>query len=140
MEVPEEAVAVAVRLHPYAKMTGTIFFDDLSLKVIGTATALGGDGNTTALRFELLDNYPNPFNPTTTIGYTLPEAGQVSLDIYNLLGQHVRSLVNEDQAAGTHRIVWDGKDSSGKSLGSGVYFYQLRTNRAVTVKRMVLVK
>ena len=63
-----------------------------------------------------------------------------SLEIFNLLGQHVRTLVDKEQSAGQYQITWDGKDEFGKSIGSGIYFYQLRTKNAVTVKRMVLLK
>lgn len=90
--------------------------------------------------FELYQNYPNPFNPGTEIEYTLHKPAQVSLQIYNLLGQKVKTLVNEYQPFGSHHIVWDGKNEQGKKVSSGVYFYRLEVNEISETKRMVLLK
>lgn len=94
-------------------------------------------------RFELKANYPNPFNPSTTIAYDLPaNAGNqvVSLVIYNQLGQAVRSLVNEPQMMGSHTVTWDGRDDAGKAVASGVYFYQLRYGEHRATRKMLLVR
>jgi hypothetical protein len=103
----------------------------------------GGDiawvfGNPT--EFLLRQNYPNPFNPTTTIEYQLPSRGTVQINIYNSLGQLVRSLVNEQRDAGTHSVVWDGRDNGGNAVATGAYFYQLRVNGLAQSKRMLLLK
>ncbi|MCB0278339.1 MAG: T9SS type A sorting domain-containing protein, partial [Calditrichaeota bacterium] len=91
--------------------------------------------------FALLGNYPNPFNPTTTIRYNLAENTHVQINIYNVLGQKVRSLLNRFQLAGSkYDIIWDGLDDAGKSVSSGVYFYQLVTPQFRETKRMLLVK
>ena len=90
--------------------------------------------------FELSQNYPNPFNPGTEIKYTLQKPAQVNLQIYNLLGQKVKTLVNEYQPFGSHHIVWDGKNEQGKKVSSGVYFYRLEVNEISETKRMVLLK
>lgn len=74
---------------------------------------------------ELLGNYPNPFNPSTTISYYLKNRGFVSIDIYNIRGQKVISLVNEEKSAGNHSVVWDGSNRQGAKVGSGVYFYRM---------------
>ena len=74
---------------------------------------------------DLLQNYPNPFNPTTTIEYTLFGSGKVVLAVYNILGQHIRTLIQDYQTSGTHRRIWDSTDNSGKRVVSGVYFYKL---------------
>jgi hypothetical protein len=139
-DVSQEVKAMSVRLHIYELITGTIYFDDLSVKVIGKADAIDDLSKNMPLEFDLANNYPNPFNPTTTIAYTIPDAGKVTLEIFNVLGQHIQTLVNEDQVAGRYQVMWDGKDKSGNTIGSGIYFYQLTTNRAVTVKKMVLLK
>ncbi len=139
-EVPEGAGAMSARLHPYAKITGTIYFDDLTIKVIGKASDLGERDNNSPLTFELGNNYPNPFNPTTTIEYSIPDAGRVTLEIFNILGQNMLTLVDENQSTGRYQVVWDGKDKAGSLVGSGIYFYQLRTKNAVTVKKMILLK
>ncbi|MFQ5864383.1 MAG: T9SS type A sorting domain-containing protein [bacterium] len=74
---------------------------------------------------KLFQNYPNPLNPSTTIEYQLPHSGHIILRIVNLLGQEIKTLVDESQTAGTYSVVWDGQDSFGKDVASGVYFYQL---------------
>ena len=89
----------------------------------------------------LHNNYPNPFNPNTTISFALPEESKVNLTIYNIKGQKVRSLVNEEMNRGIHRKVWNGKDSSGKVVSSGVYFYKLSVNgKTNAIKKCLLVK
>ncbi|MEM8487900.1 MAG: FlgD immunoglobulin-like domain containing protein [Bacteroidota bacterium] len=75
--------------------------------------------------FALHANFPNPFNPTTTISYDLERAGQVALEVYDMLGQRVTSLFNGGQAAGSHAYAWDGRDARGNVVSSGVYFYRL---------------
>jgi hypothetical protein len=88
----------------------------------------------------LYPNYPNPFNPTTTIRYELKQPSKVSLKIYNLLGQEVRALVNKQESNGIHSAVWDGKNNRGQTVGSGVYFYRLEAGDFVKTRKMVLVK
>ena len=78
-----------------------------------------------AVDYALMQNYPNPFNPSTQIRYTLGHSGHVSLEIYNVLGQRVRSLRNEFQPIGTYSIEWNGKDNAGISVATGVYFYKV---------------
>jgi hypothetical protein len=140
VKVPEKAVAMAVRLHPYSRITGKLYWDDLTLKVIGKASDMKDNDKNSPLTFELGNNYPNPFNPSTTIEYSIPDAGRVTLEIFNILGQNVLTLVDEEQSRGRYQIMWDGKDKAGSLVGSGVYFYQLRTSKAVTVKKMILLK
>ncbi|PKN77566.1 MAG: hypothetical protein CVU48_11185 [Candidatus Cloacimonetes bacterium HGW-Cloacimonetes-1] len=86
------------------------------------------------------NNYPNPFNPETTISFSVPKAGMTSVKVFNLKGQVVRTLVNNDVAAGTHSIVWNGIDSNGKSVASGVYFYRVTNNNQSITKKMLLSK
>jgi len=90
--------------------------------------------------FDLSQNYPNPFNPTTVIEYALPKTSDVRIQIYNILGQEVRNLVNERQEAGYKIIHWDGKDDHGKEVGSGIYFYRILAGNFVKSKKMVLLK
>jgi PKD repeat protein len=91
-------------------------------------------------RLVLNQNQPNPFNPATTISFALPEAGHVTLRVYDAQGHLVRTLVNEDRAADFHSVEWDGRDDAGASLGSGVYLYRLETARTVLQQKMVLMK
>jgi hypothetical protein len=90
--------------------------------------------------FELSENYPNPFNPSTTISFTLPEIQHVTLDVLNVLGQRVKVLVNESREAGPHEIVWDGTNDSGDQVASGVYFYRISTGEHIASKKMLLLK
>ena len=87
-----------------------------------------------------VSNFPNPFNPSTTIKMNLPRPGDVSLKVYNVRGGLVRTLVDGQMAAGEHSIVWDGKTDSGNQTASGVYFYETRANGEVKINKMALVK
>ena len=87
-----------------------------------------------------VSNYPNPFNPTTTIKLNLPKTGQVSVKVYNVRGELVRTLRDESMAAGAYDIIWDGKSDQGSQAASGVYFYETRANGQVKVNKMALVK
>lgn len=91
--------------------------------------------------FKLTQNYPNPFNPSTTIMFDVPEDTHVSIRVYNVNGQLVRTLYEQDTSVGQHRVVWDAKDNNGRDVTSGVYFYRLEApNKFTTTKRMMLMK
>ena len=91
--------------------------------------------------FTLYQNYPNPFNPTTTIRFDLPKSANVVLKIYNILGQEINTLVNVEQMdAGFHQIVWDGTNTFGIKVATGVYIYQLRAGKFVKARKMSFVK
>ncbi|MBI5467306.1 MAG: T9SS type A sorting domain-containing protein [Candidatus Kerfeldbacteria bacterium] len=92
------------------------------------------------LSYHLYQNYPNPFNPSTRILFATPRHGQVSLTVYNLLGQSVITLINEEVPAGEHQVTWTGVDRRGVSVASGMYFYRLVADSYVSTKKMVLVK
>jgi hypothetical protein len=85
-------------------------------------------------------NYPNPFNPTTTIQFETKSNGNVTIDIYNVKGQLVNTLVNDTYEAGTHSVTWSGTDMSGNEVPSGVYFYKTRSGKFTTSKKMILMK
>ena len=85
-------------------------------------------------------NAPNPFNPSTVIGFQLPEAGRVRLVVYNLLGQEVRVLVNEKTEAGYFTTTWDGTDKLGRRVASGVYLYRIQAGNFSAIQRMLLLK
>ncbi len=91
-------------------------------------------------RFNLEQNTPNPFNPSTVIGYQLPESGMVRLAVYNLIGQEVRVLVNERRNAGSFTATWDGADALGRRVASGVYLYRIQAGSFSATKRMLLLK
>ncbi len=90
--------------------------------------------------YELLQNYPNPFNPNTTIQFRLPEASEISLEVFDILGRKVRVLATGQYAAGEHEIEWDGRMESGRMAESGVYFYRLTANTFTDVRKMTLIK
>jgi hypothetical protein len=99
------------------------------------------DVNQKPNRFALLQNHPNPFNPTTSIRYLLPEQTTISLTIYNILGKEVATLIkNEPRTAGIFTLKWNAKDNSGIPVPSGVYFYSLVSGPLRQVKKMILVR
>jgi hypothetical protein len=100
-----------------------IFFDDIIIA-----------------KTELLNNYPNPFNPETNIAFSIKEAGYTTLEVYNMKGQLMKTLVNEVKENGNYTVTWNGKDNSGKNVSSGVYFYKMETGKYVSTKKMILMK
>ena len=90
--------------------------------------------------YALYANYPNPFNPETAIRFDLPQAETVRLEVFDLLGQHVRTLVDGWRAAGLHEVLWNGRNEMGAKVGSGLYFYRLRAGNFVQTRRMLLLK
>jgi len=103
-------------------------------------TGIGGDEAAAPARFFLAQNYPNPFNPSTSISYGLPSDSHVKLEVFNLLGQKVRTLIDGPQNAGYKTVVWDGRDAFGKSVASGVYFYRLNAGEHQDTRKMLMVK
>ncbi|MFQ5706197.1 MAG: carboxypeptidase regulatory-like domain-containing protein [bacterium] len=92
-------------------------------------------------KFALLQNYPNPFNPETSINYQLPKNSPVTLKIYNILGQEIRTLIDKKQAPGTYSVKWDGKDNFGRPVASGIYIYQLKAGDNTKLsRRMLMIK
>lgn len=112
--------------------------------LIGKPHELGKEAASTDIsapeRFDLLPNYPNPFNPTTIIQYQLPVDATVEISIYNMQGQRTRSLVNELTAAGVHKVEWDGKDDFGKEVASGVYLYRMKAADYVMTRKLTLIR
>jgi hypothetical protein len=92
------------------------------------------------ISFKLHQNFPNPFNPTTTIEFSIQNDSKVDLTIYNIKGQKVKMLVNEILPAGEHSVVWDGIDSNGSRVSSGIYFYKLKSCKYEKIKKMILIK
>jgi hypothetical protein len=92
------------------------------------------------VRTELTGNYPNPFNPTTTIKFALKEDSDVSIKIYNIKGAVVRTLIDGEMKATYHEIIWDGKDNTNKSVASGIYFYKMKAEKYTSTKKMILMK
>lgn len=120
--------------------------DTLTVKLVrGTITDVNGRVEIPA-QFALDQNYPNPFNPSTTIRFGLPSAASVRLTVYDALGREVRTLLNQEQAAGYVTVTWDGVNNAGMSVSSGIYFYRIQAQPAgngkpfVELKKMMLLK
>lgn len=117
------------------------FPDVWLIKVAPDVTSIDENLHAFISGYQLQQNFPNPFNPATTINYQLVTSSEVELTIYNLLGQQIQKLVNTQQPAGAHQVQWDGRDESGKSLTSGIYFYKLEAgNNFTETKKMVLMR
>ena len=92
------------------------------------------------VEFSLRQNYPNPFNPTTAIAFSLPAACQVTLEIYNITGRKVATVVDDLLDPGEHVAMWDSRNDSGKPVASGVYFYRIKAGDRIATRKMVLLK
>jgi hypothetical protein len=88
----------------------------------------------------LMQNYPNPFNPETIIRYQIPKSSHIKLEVFNILGERIRTLVDAEQNAGYYQVVWNGKDDMGVIVPSGIYFYVLRYNNTVSYKKAIFLK
>ena len=128
----EQAVGSAIRVDAL-----DLFDGDARLNSIA---AQGLEVTVAPEKFALLQNYPNPGNPSTVISYSLAENSEVNLTIYNTLGQAVRTLVDGHQTANIYKVVWDGRDDSGKEVASGVYFYRLVAGKFSATKRLIVLK
>lgn len=144
-----ESVTVNIGFAPTANGTAngtvTIISDDsvnavTYLNMTGTGNAVDNDDNVNPVVTELLGNYPNPFNPTTTIAFNLKERGPVRIDVYNILGQRVTTLLNGELPSGSHRVVWNGQDSSSRGVASGVYFFKMQAGKYTSTKKMIMMK
>jgi hypothetical protein len=102
--------------------------------------AAGSNPTQVPSSYTLNQNYPNPFNPSTEISFALSQAGHVRLSVYNVLGQQVRTLIDEDMSAGNKSITWDGRSDNGNPAASGIYFYRIQANDFVDTRKMTLLK
>ncbi|MFA5498459.1 MAG: FlgD immunoglobulin-like domain containing protein [Candidatus Cloacimonadia bacterium] len=119
----------------------TNFYPTASTFFITPAIHSNADTPTIAVNKTLLKgNYPNPFNPTTTIEFSVVEPSDVTIEIYNILGQKVKTLTSSFYNSGDHQLVWNGKDDNGRDLASGIYFSKMSTPRMTAIKKMVMMK
>ncbi len=109
-------------------------------KFTNPITSVAGDHASTPTSFALGNNYPNPFNPMTLITYELPRQAEIRLEIFNSLGQKIRTLVDAVRSAGSHNVVWDGADEAGVRVASGAYFYRIKAADFAQTRRMLLLK
>ena len=120
------------------KMTAVSDFNGEYLINMITKVPQNSDDINIPSNFRLEQNYPNPFNPSTAIQFQIPKTTEVQLDIYNMLGQKIRTLVNQTFLPGVHSSVWDGTNENGIGVSAGLYFYQLRTNDYLETRKMIL--
>jgi Tol biopolymer transport system component len=121
--------------------TVSVMTDHFTLFAVGSEQALISDSSgSIRLPFKLHQNQPNPFNPSTTIRFSLDRAGAVTLDVYDVAGHLVRRLVDREISAGTWAEDWDGRDQAGREVASGAYFYRLRASGQTQTRKMVLLK
>ena len=115
--------------------------DDFMVLMGDVLVGVEDDQNETLpYQFAVSQNYPNPFNPITTIEYSLPERSLVRIDIYNVLGQKIRTLVDREESAGSYTITWDGTTSGGEPAATGVYLYRFQAGDHIETKKMLLLK
>jgi len=131
-------------VYPYSK-NGLIFISDFDagLTIVTFDTAAVTISNPTEAIptvFALEQNYPNPFNPSTRIAYQLPELTQTKLQIFNVMGQEVRTLVNTTQSPGSYEVSWNGRNNQGIQVPAGIYIYRLQTDGFSEMKKMVFTK
>ena len=113
---------------------------DATLAVQSPVAVVPTDNAMLPAGFDLSQNYPNPFNPSTVIEFSVPERSQVTIDVLNIIGQHVVTLVDRQLAPGTYRTTWDSRDAFGNAVASGIYFYRLRAGDAAMTRKMVLLR
>ena len=108
------------------------FSEDMSVEEIAELVSL--------IPIRFLKNYPNPFNPETTISFELAQESRTLIEIFNVKGQRVRKLLDDTLEVGTHAIIWDGSNDSNRQVGSGVYFYRVSVNGTEEFSKMIMLK
>jgi hypothetical protein len=148
--IPADSTYTHSHIHDYTLEIGTyevvgaflylgesIYSDPIYIEVVSTDA---DKQEVIPTQFEL-SNHPNPFNPSTTISFNIPEESVVKIEIFNLIGQRVKTLIDDHFLSGKHKIVWDGNDDSGRQVSSGVYFYRLEVNgKTVATRKGLLLK
>jgi hypothetical protein len=113
----------------------------LTFSGISNGTGVDNERVATVIKtFSLLQNFPNPFNPSTNIEYQLPKTGIVRIKIFNINGQLIRAFESTNQNPGTHTVVWDGKNNGGQTVATGLYLYQVAFENSVLAKKMLFIK
>ncbi len=116
------------------------YLNETVITIAATGQGNGNDPNAPELVTQLGGNFPNPFNPETNIAFSIAEDADVQIDIYNVKGQKVKTLVNERLDRGEYNLVWAGEDDHSKKVGSGIYFYKMKAGRYTATKKMILLK
>jgi len=126
---------------PYGTYTNTVIVTEATtIPPINMTSLSDADEVTVPMTTALKGNYPNPFNPSTTIAFDLAREGQVTIEVFNIKGQRVSTIAHDVYQAGRHNVVWNGNDANGRTVGSGVYFYRMTTDGYVKTQKMLLMK
>ncbi|MDD3606033.1 MAG: FlgD immunoglobulin-like domain containing protein [Candidatus Cloacimonas acidaminovorans] len=134
---PLEMRSVAIK---DKQLSSSIIGGDSAYPVYNIKVSTADLSNSVVPVLSLEQNYPNPFNPTTSIRYSIEEPGSVTLDIFNIKGQLVKTLYHGNAEIGSHTVIWNGLDNSGNACSTGVYFYRLRTPKTSLVRKMLMLK
>jgi hypothetical protein len=130
-----------ITLSPYAMFFVTATDESGNEGPSASLDSLSGTGGTPTAYVLSLSNYPNPFNPSTTIKYTLASTGAVTIEVYNVRGAHIETLIDDEtRAAGAYNIEWSGRDNNGAAVATGVYFARITNGDAMRTRKMILVK
>ena len=143
-----EPLNVAPPTNQDTTYTNGYYYEGYGMKFLKTVQELLASGTTSIresayplpTKFVMFQNYPNPFNAVTCINYHLPKKSKVNLAVFNVLGQRIKTLVNQDQRAGKYKVLWDGSDEGGFKVGSGIYFYRFETGNFTESYKMVLIQ
>ena len=133
-----QSVQIVFRADAANSVWSFLYIDDVSLT--NQFSDVEKEKNPLLINFELKQNFPNPFNPSTTVQYSLPKEQNVKLTVYDLLGNRVAVLVNEPQSAGVHEVTWSGSDEKGKKASSGTYLLTIEAGSDVQSRKMILLK
>ena len=136
--VPDDYKVIATKIFFSSDRTEVTMDNDDSMDFMLSPSPLGTEESISPILFAA--NFPNPFNPKTTISFNLPVSGQVSIEIFNVLGQKVKSFANASLEAGKNSVVWEGKDDKGAAVSSGIYFYKIKSDAGEITNKMLLVK
>tara|TARA_Y100001936_G_scaffold131111_1_gene128206 strand:+ start:6 stop:881 length:876 start_codon:yes stop_codon:yes gene_type:complete len=146
-DLPGYVEGDAIELRLYSLSEGRELYVDASLDgaYYGTSPLTSGTGvvltsSAVPMAYDLMQNYPNPFNPSTTIGFSVPESSHVTLNIYDMTGRLVTTLVDGTVDMGVHMVDWNGEDSSGSMVSAGVYIYALESADMVVTNKMIFMK
>ena len=104
------------------------------------AKSTGEDNETGITSFALLPNYPNPFNPSTTIPFAVPRETDVAISIFDISGRLIKRLISTQYPAGQHKVVWNGRSDAGIQVSSGIYFYRMKTEGFIQTRKFLLTK
>ena len=114
--------------------------DTESAKIASSSVNITQVDNNAPLEFGLQAPYPNPFNPSTTISFSVPQTDHVELVVYNITGAKIHTLISDTVNSGHHTVIWDGKDMNGTQVAAGIYLIQMRCNTFNTTKKVMLMK